>query len=137
MPNQKVVETLSSAHILLNQFYAFAPSVLAIEAMACHCAVLTSADADIEPCLAAGANKAWCVTPYWEVFDNLKRLLDKKELIKQYADSGYDWAYTNYRASESKRQFLATIRGASVKDESRVRLDVEEPSNDAWRPKRL
>ena len=97
--NEKVLETLYHAHIVLNQFYAFMPGLFAIEAMAAHCAVLTSADKNIEKNLPEGANEAWFLTRYWEVYGNLKQLLDNPELIKEYADRGFSWAYTNYRVS--------------------------------------
>ncbi|MGI2113396.1 hypothetical protein ACRN9G_07315 [Shewanella frigidimarina] len=97
--NSKVLATLKESHIVLNQFYAFVPGVFGIEALVHNCAMLTSADSNIEPTLGLGANEAWLVTPYWQVYDNLKYLLDNPEEIKAYADRGFDWAYKNCRAS--------------------------------------
>jgi hypothetical protein len=94
--NTTVIKELKSAHIVLNQFYTFTMGVFAIEAMANHCAVLQSADASIEKGIPAGSEDAWKITQYWEVYDNLKYLLDNPEKIKYYADNGYAFAYENY-----------------------------------------
>ena len=85
MPNQVVLEHLKSAHIVLNQFYAFTPGLFGIESMANHCAVLMSADPNIETGLPQDSKDAWMITKYWEVYDNLKYLLDNPEKIKYYA----------------------------------------------------
>jgi hypothetical protein len=76
MPNRVVLEHLKSSHIVLNQFYAFTPGLFGIEAMANHCAVLMSADPSIETGLPQKSKDAWMITKYWEVYDNLKYLLD-------------------------------------------------------------
>jgi hypothetical protein len=102
--HSEVLKQLSEAHIVLNEFYAFMPGVFGIEAMASHCALLTSADEKIETSLPAGSNSAWIVTEYWNIYDNLKRLLDDQSLIKQYADAGFHWAYEHcsYQNSAAK-----------------------------------
>ncbi|MDF1678190.1 MAG: hypothetical protein P1U32_05795 [Legionellaceae bacterium] len=105
VPNEEVITTLNTAHIVVNELYTFVPGLLGIEAMAAHCALLTSADKKIETFLPDGANEAWCVTRYWEIYDNLKLMLDDKALIKQYADRGYAWAHKNYRES-AVREYL-------------------------------
>lgn len=97
VPNEKMLKELENAHIVLNQFYAFVPSVFGLEAMANHCVLLTSADENIETTLPCGANKAWCVTPYWNIYDNLKNLLDNPEQIKSQASAGFKWAKENYQ----------------------------------------
>ena len=112
MDNETVLAHLRDAHIALNEFYAFVPGVFGIEAMANHCAVLTSADRTIEPSLAAGANDAWFVTGYWEIFDHLKNMLDDHGLIRRYADQGYQWTYDNYRTSQAGATLRAIISGA-------------------------
>ena len=95
VPNAVVLEKLVLAHIVLNEFYAFVPGQFGIEAMAAHCALMTSADGNIETSLPAGSNQAWFVTRYWEIYDNLKALLDDRHLVKSYADSGHEWAKHN------------------------------------------
>jgi hypothetical protein len=105
--NTKVLEELGSCHIVLNQFYAFAPGVFGVESLANHTAVLMSADPDIETGLPQDAKGAWMITKYWQVYDNLKFLLDNPEEIKKYADTGYDFAlnhYTYEKASEYLHQ---------------------------------
>lgn len=102
--NQKVLSELSTSHIVINEFYAFIPGVFGIEGMASHCAVLTSADPRIETELPKGSDNAWMITRYWEVYDNLKYLLDNPEKIKEYADKGYDFTYKNYRYEAAVKQ---------------------------------
>ena len=103
-----MLEALTEAHVVLNQFYAFVPSQFGVEAMASHCALITSADGHIETTLPAGANSAWMVTEYWNIYDNLKRLLDDHTLIKQYADAGFAWAseHCSYRKSAVRLEAL-------------------------------
>jgi hypothetical protein len=102
--HSEILKQLSQAHIVLNEFYAFMPGVFGVEAMASHCALMTSADEKIETSLPKGANSAWMVTEYWNIYDNLKRLLDDHSLIKQYADAGFIWAYEycSYQNSAAK-----------------------------------
>lgn len=103
VPNKEVLEELRSCHIVLNQFYAFVPGVFGIESLANHCAVLMSADPDIETGLPEDAKGAWMITKYWQLHDNLKYLLDSPDEIKKYADAGYEFAlnhYTYEKASE-------------------------------------
>jgi len=101
VPHDLMLQALSSAHIVLNEFYAFVPGVFGVEALAHSCALLTSADSNIEPTLSEGANNAWKVTPYWSVYDNLKVFLDNPHMIEQQAKAGYEWALKNctYEAS--------------------------------------
>ena len=108
VPNAQVLEELSKAHIVLNQFYAFVPSVFGIEAMAAHCAMLTSADSNYEPSLHEGANEAWLVTHYWEIYDNLKSLLDDPTRIRPIADRGFAWAqrYASYSAARAQLEAI-------------------------------
>ena len=102
--NTDVLEQLKSAHIVLNEFYSFVPGLFGVEAMASHCALLTSADEEIEVSLPRGSNKAWMVTKHYEVYDNLKELLDSPSLAKQYADSGYEWALEHAAISSTGKK---------------------------------
>jgi hypothetical protein len=96
IPNEIVLEHLKTSHIVLNQFYAFVPGVFGIESMANHCAVLMSADPSIETGLPQDSKDAWMITKYWEVYDNLKYLLDNPEKIEYYANNGYEFTYKHY-----------------------------------------
>jgi len=107
--NTQVLAALKESHIVLNQFYAFVPGVFGIEALAHNCAMLTSADNKIEPSLGPDANEAWMVTPYWQIYDNLKYLLDNPDEIKVYADRGFAWAFDNCRASVNGQRFNSII----------------------------
>lgn len=101
--NNVVLNHLKTAHIVINELYAFMPGLFSVEALASHCALITSANRTMEPTLAVGADEAWYVTGYWQIFDHLKDLLDNPDLIKTYADKGFDWAYTNCRLSHSRQ----------------------------------
>jgi hypothetical protein len=104
--NHKVLDELRSSHIVLNSFYGYDISLglFAIEAMASHTALLMS----YEPSLVNDYNieldgfDCCCFnTKYWEVYDNLKLLLDNPEKIRMYADNGYRFCkkYYTYEAA--------------------------------------
>jgi hypothetical protein len=107
--NEVVLKELKSTHIVLNQFYAFVPGVFGVEAMASHCALITSADEHIETDLPPGSNKAWYVTKYYEIYDHLKTLLNSPDLIKKYADAGYEWAIENASFSRSSVKLMSLL----------------------------
>ncbi len=106
--NQALLEVLAEAHVVLNEFYALVPGQFGVEAMASHCALITSADERIETTLPAGANSAWMVTEYWNIYENLKRLLDDHALIKRYADAGFAWAeeHCSYQKNAARLRVL-------------------------------
>ena len=104
--NSIILKELRSAHIVLNQFYAFIPSIFGMEALAAHTALLTSADENIETSLDKGSNEAWCVTPYWMIYDNIKALLDSPEKIKKQADMGFKWCQEQYSADAGAKKLL-------------------------------
>ncbi len=107
--NQVMLEALGEAHVVLNEFYSLVPGQFGVEAMASHCALVTSADERIETSLSPGANAAWMVTEYWNIYDNLKRLLDDHALIKQYADAGFEWASEHCRYQKSAVRLKALL----------------------------
>lgn len=106
--NKIILEHLKTTDIVLNQFYSFIPAVFGIEAMASNCAVLTSADGSIDSEISESSENAWLTTKYWEIYDNLKYLLDNPDKIKFYADNGYDYA-KKYHTSEAMREYLNNI----------------------------
>lgn len=112
--NQTVLQALNEAHVVLNEFYAFVPGQFGVEAMASHCALITSADERIETALPNGSNSAWMVTEYWNIYDNLKRMLDNPALIRQYADAGFAWAseHCSYQKSGARLRKLLGASGA-------------------------
>ena len=107
--NDEVLATLKRAHIVLNQFWALVPGVFGLEAMANTCAMLCSADGDIETGLAAGANQAWLQTSTTEVYKNLKRLLDDRALTKAQAIRGFEWVKTTAVASLNSAAFVRDL----------------------------
>jgi hypothetical protein len=110
VPNQQVVSELRDSHIVLNQFYGFAPGVFGIEALANHCAVLMSADPDIETGLPQLAKGSWMITQYWKIYDNLKFLLDHPSEVKKYADTGYEFALSNYTYENASESILNVFK---------------------------
>ena len=112
--NEQVIEALRDAHIVLNQFYAFVPGVFGIEAMAAHCAMLTSADCSIEPTLPGDSMGAWLHTRYWEVYDNLKYLLDNPSQIQIFADKGFSWAKKHCSYSSVKNHLCELFKNEGL-----------------------
>lgn len=104
--NDQVLDQLRDAHIVLNQFYSFALGFFAIEALASSCALLTSAHHSLEESLPKDSDDAWLSTQFWEVYDNLKFLLDNPHLMKSYALSGYEWTMKHYSFSSVKKNLL-------------------------------
>lgn len=90
--NQRVKDELNRAHVVLNQFYGFTPTIFGIEALLRRCVVLMSSERAVEPDLAEGADDAWVVTPHSDVYHNLRRVLDSVEEMEEVADRGREWA---------------------------------------------
>jgi len=106
--NSEVLEHLKSAQIVLNQFYSFVPGVFGIESMASHCAVLQSANPDIETGLPQDDRGAWLVTGYWEIYDNIKYLMDNPERIEFYANNGYRYV-RKYHTFEASSEYIRSV----------------------------
>lgn len=107
--NEVVLKALGRAHIVLSQFYAFVPGIFGIEAMANNSVLVTSADSRFERSLPPDANKAWVVTPYWLIYDNLKKLLDQPEALQQQADCGTDWTLEHCSFTKSSQRLRAAV----------------------------
>ncbi|HAS6349107.1 TPA: hypothetical protein I7241_14275 [Vibrio vulnificus] len=109
VPNTQVMAELAKAHIVLNEFYALVPGVFGVEAMMNNAVLLTSADKNLEPTLFEGANDAWVVTPYWQLYKNLKEALDSPmEALQVQADKGTQWV-EQYCTYECSARYLNTI----------------------------
>ena len=119
--NAEVLAALGEAHIVLNQFYAFAPGVFGIEAMARGAAMLCSADERLEPDLATGANDAWLVTPHESIYENVNALLDDPTALRALAARGYRWARANASQSASASSLAATLGELERRPRSAVR----------------
>jgi hypothetical protein len=108
--NIQVMAELEKAHIVLNEFYALVPGVFGIEAMMNNAVLLTSADEKLEPTLFQGANKAWIVTPYWRVYNNLKQALDSPmKSLQSQANIGTQWVEKYCTFSYSARYLQQVI----------------------------
>lgn len=109
--NHVVLEGLRTAHIVLNEFYAFVPGVFGVEAMANYCVLLTSADETIETGLPKGSNGAWVVTKYYEIYDRLKEQLDHPERFAAQAEAGYNWALEHAATASSGKRLCEVLGG--------------------------
>ncbi|MBC7593166.1 MAG: glycosyltransferase family 1 protein [Kineosporiaceae bacterium] len=105
-----VAQTLSRAHIALNEFYSYVPGVFGVEAMAAGCALLTSADEHLDPQIPAGSNEAWLVTEHFQVTERLRELLDDPSRTRTLAVAGRDWVLRHAVASVSGKAVEAILR---------------------------
>ena len=105
LPNEDVVNELKQSHIVLNQFYTFVPGIFGHEAMATGNAVLMSAKPD---CYPYPFNNAWLETEDWQLYYNLKFLLDHPEKIIEYAESGYEYMLQNF-STNAIREYLSGV----------------------------
>lgn len=108
-PNEYVLSQLKRAHIVLNEFFALVPGLFGIEAMANYCALITSADENLESDLPKDSNKAWLVTKHFEIYDHLKLLIENPELQRNFAEKGYNWAIENAAISSTGSKFKKLI----------------------------
>jgi len=115
--NAEVLSILNDSNIVLNQFYADMPGVFGIEAMAKKNAVLMSADYDNLP---TNGQKPWIRTQYWEVYDNLKYLLDNPEIIREYADAGYEFVKHNYAEDKVREFYIDTFYEHKIIDDKSI-----------------
>lgn len=109
--HEYVIQTLKSAHISLNQFLSFGTGVFGIESMAARCVTLMSANPDLEPSIPMwnydGA--PWVVTSIDEIYENLKVLLDDRDLLKTYSERGFAYAMHNYSHKAAKERLLVNL----------------------------
>jgi hypothetical protein len=103
MPNETVLYELSRSHIVLNQFYALITGIFGLEALATGNAVLMSAKSQNYP---YEFNNAWLETEDWQLYENLKYLLDNPQKIIEYAKNGFDYVTTNF----SRKAVLRSIK---------------------------
>lgn len=113
-PNTEVREILLGAHIVLNEFYAFVPGVLGVEAMAANAVLLTSADPEIEPTLGEAAGTAWVVTPYWRIYERLRAAMSDPGALREQADRGTAWARRNCSATACGALISSHLDGPDV-----------------------
>ena len=116
-PNKEVLLMLEKSDIVLNQFYATMPGVFGIEAMAKYNAVLMSVDYENLP---HGSEGAWMRTKYWELYDNLKYLLDNPLKIKEYADAGYEFVKNNYTEEKVREFYINTFYEHNIIDDKSI-----------------
>lgn len=127
--NAELLAQLRRTHIGLNQFYGFTITVFGVELLAAQCAVLSSSDSTIETNLPPGLNDAIMVTKHWQVYSNLKALLDAPERIEPLAARGAEWAW-RYQSAENAGPLMTAIL-SSVLDgtydaDARSRLTQDE-----------
>ena len=110
-PNEEVLKLLKESHIVLNQFYATMPGLFGIEAMATKNAVLMSAKYEFLP---TKEEKPWLKTGYWEVYDNLKYLLDNPKIVETYANAGFNFVKNNYTEEKVKNYYISEFKKHNI-----------------------
>lgn len=111
VPHAEVRAVLARAHIVLNQFYALMPGVFGVESLASRCAVLMSADSEVEQDLPDNSNSAWMVTRHDQIVENLRTLLDDPVRMVQLANAGYEWARAHASESSAAARLNAVLDG--------------------------
>lgn len=111
VPNVEVLKHLQESHIVINELYGFMPGVFAVEAMAMSCVVLTRADSNFEKQLPESSNEAWVVTPAYSLYSNLKKLLDKPELLEEQARLGFEWVRKHASRESSGPRLVDILNG--------------------------
>jgi len=115
--NNVILSNLEKSHIVLNQFYASMPGVFGVEAMAKYNAVLMSPDYENLP---QGAENAWVKTKYWEIYDNLKYLLDNPNEIEEYAKNGFNFVKNNYTEEKVREFYVNTFYENKIIDDKNI-----------------
>lgn len=113
LPHPELIRLMRESHVVLNHFYGFVPGTFGVEALFSYCAVLMSADPEIEPYPEAPAG-AWMITRYWEVYDQLKYALDHPDLLEGFARRGHEYALRNYTIAAARKQFHAYCQQAGI-----------------------
>jgi hypothetical protein len=103
-PNAFVNDVLAKSHIVLNQFYAFAPGLFGIEAMLLENVVLMSADPEVET-FPDGFSQSYVKTNYWEVYDKLRYCLDNPDKLAAIAARARAYVLANYAIESSARTY--------------------------------
>lgn len=109
VPNARVIAELRRAHIALNQFYGFTPTIFGVEAMLQKCVVLMSANERMEPDLPPGSDESWMVTQHHEIYENLKMLLDNRGLLEPIGERGLVWARSHATAASAGKTLRQTL----------------------------
>jgi len=112
MPHADVIDELNRSHIVLNQFYSFIPGIFGLEAMATCNAVLMSAKSDQFPYL---FNNAWLETEDWQLYINLKFLLENPEKIFEYAKNGFEYMSNNFSVEAIREHLAKTFEENALK----------------------
>jgi hypothetical protein len=131
MPNEQVLAGLKRAHIALNHFYGFTAGMFALEAMAARCAVISSTDGAIETMLPPGANDAVMVTKHYQVYENLKLLLDEPERIAPLAQRGHDWAL-RYASATHAGHLLTSVLDSVLDGTYDATMRASLPVSSLW-----
>lgn len=113
--NSELISKIRECHIVVNELYGFMPGVLAIEAMANSCVVLTRADSSYEKRLPVGSNDAWIVTPSYRLYDNLKACLENPNELGTQARKGYNWVKKYASAEANGPLLIEKLNGLQIR----------------------
>jgi hypothetical protein len=107
--NEDLLKEIRRSHIVLNEFYAFVPGMLGIEALASKCVLLTRASKELEPTLPGDPTQAWIPTEPYEIYDKLANLLRDPDSWLDQARKGFSWALEFAAENSQGKEFARTI----------------------------
>ena len=107
--NSEVIDHLRTAHVVLNEFYAFVPGVFGIEGLANTCVVLTRASHVHDSSIPGDPKEAWIPTEPDEVYDHLLWVLQNPAKLATIATAGYSWALDYAHETSGGRRFAEDI----------------------------
>lgn len=113
-PNSFVLAALADSHIVLNQFYSLVPGLLGIEAMLMNNVVLMAADPELET-FPDGFSNTFVKTRYWEVYDNIKYLLDNPQKLEAIASRARQFVLNNYVLSKAAAHLHELMRSHGIR----------------------
>ena len=116
MPHSEVIDAMASSHIVMNQFYSFCHGTFGVEAMLSMNCMLTSADPQYTHELFEGAEDAWVITHYTQVYDKLKWILDHPEHIRITAESGRNYALRNFTLGPVREYFESVLKSEKLSE---------------------
>jgi hypothetical protein len=114
LSNNSLLEVMRKTHIVLNEFYAFVPGMLGIEALANKCVLVTRSSKNLEPTLPGRTDLAWISSEPYEVYDVVRSLLDDSKSWLSQARQGFEWAREHASEAHQGRLFANTLKSLLI-----------------------
>lgn len=116
--NNEVLDELKSSHIVLNSLYGLGSTLglFSIEALAnTNCLLISHyVNTNEKTSFIKESRGAFMNTKYWEVFNNLKFLLDNPNEVKKIALNGYDYALKFFEYSNAKKYYHQVFKENNI-----------------------